>query len=436
MKLVPVMIERGDDTTLNRALARPRLESNEALTEAVAQIIAKVRDGGDGALVELGARYDATPAQALWASPDEIRLAEKALDNDLIAAIDRAIDTVQRFHQAGKPRSYALETAAGVHCQAVWRPLDGVGLYVPAGGAPLPSTAIMLGVPARLAGCPNVVMATPPGADGRADPAVLAIAHRLGIDRVLVAGGAQAIAAMAYGTETVPALSKLFGPGNRFVTEAKRQVANDIDGAAMDMPAGPSEVMVIADDTANPEFVAADLLSQAEHGCDSQVVLVTPSAAFAERVATAIERLLPGLNRADIATQALEHARLLVVSDLAMAINTANRYAPEHLIIATDDASSWVDDIQTAGSVFIGHLTPEALGDYISGTNHVLPTGGWAKVYAGLSVADFMRRMTLQSANEQGLATLGPLAMRLAQHEGLGAHALAIALRLGLKEAS
>lgn len=430
MTLIPQTIERLDDPQLGEALARPRLETSQALTEQVEAIIAEVRQGGDQALKRLGERFDRRPAEGLWASAEEINSAEMSLDSDLIDAIDCAIDTVTRFHKAGQPQAYQVETVPGVTCQALWRALPSVGLYVPAGGAPLPSTAIMLAVPARLAGCQEVVLATPPGPDGCADPAVLAIAKRLGIERVLVAGGAQAVAAMAYGTESVPAVTKVFGPGNRFVTEAKRQVAQDIDGAAMDMPAGPSEVMVIADETARPEFVAADLLSQAEHGPDSQVVLVTPSDALAPAVAAAIEQLLPTLSRADVAETALKHARALVVPDLSMALAIANRYAPEHLILAGDQAESWTTQIETAGSVFVGHLTPEALGDYISGTNHVLPTGGWARVYAGLSVSDFMRRMTLQSATAEGIQRLGPPAIRLANHEGLGAHALAIDLRL------
>lgn len=418
------------DPSLAALLARPKLESDDALSGLVAEIIQSVRAGGDAALVACGQRFDRAPATALWASEEELRSAEMSLDNDLIDAIDTAIDTITNFHKAGIPQPYTVETAPGVECQAQWRPLASVGLYVPAGSAPLPSTAIMLAVPAQLAGCPEVVLATPPGADGQADPAVLAIAWRLGIRRVLVAGGAQAIAAMAYGTETVPSVDKLFGPGNRFVTEAKRQVALDLHGAAMDMPAGPSEVMVIADDTANPDFVAADLLSQAEHGPDSQVVLVSTSQAVAETVCSSVERLLSGLSRADMARAALAHARLLVVPTASVAISVANRYAPEHLILASDQAADWVEGIQTAGSVFVGHYTPEALGDYISGTNHVLPTGGWAKVYAGLSVTDFMRRMTVQQATEQGLLNLGAKGARLAAHEGLGAHKLAIDLRL------
>lgn len=430
MNLTIHRISGANDPKLDQLLARPQLEADGALSQMVAEIIQTVKTGGDAALKAYGQRFDAKPAAALWVDEDELRSAELLLDGDLIDAIDTAITTITAFHTAGIPKPYSVDTALGVECQAQWRALGSVGLYVPAGSAPLPSTAIMLGVPARLAGCPEVVLATPPGPDGKADPAVLAIAWRLGIRRVLVAGGAQAIAAMAYGTESVPSVAKIFGPGNRFVTEAKRQVALDLTGAAMDMPAGPSEVMVIADDSAHPDFVAADLLSQAEHGPDSQVVLVTTSETLAESVCSSIERLLPSLTRADIARAALVHARVLIVSSVGVATQVANRYAPEHLILASDQAEAWVSEIETAGSVFVGHHTPEALGDYISGTNHVLPTGGWAKVYAGLSVTDFMRRMTVQRANEQGLLGLGPKAARLAAHEGLDAHKLAIDLRL------
>ena len=415
---------------LDEVLARPLMESNQQLSDSVAEIIAAVRQGGDQAVIELGTRFDGRPPENLLATADELAAAADQLPADLLAAIDQAIDTVGRFHAAGKPENLRVETAPGVVCEARWRALDPVGLYVPAGTAPLPSTAIMLAVPARLAGCQNIVLATPPNKEGRADAAVLAIAHRLGIDTVLVAGGAQAVAAMAYGTESVPRVAKIFGPGNRFVAEAKRQVAESASGAAMDLPAGPSEVMVIADDSANADFVAIDLLSQAEHGPDSQVFLVTPSQTLAEQVVEAVERLRRELPRADTAALALEHGAILKVDSLEAAVEVANRYAAEHLIIACDQAQALCDDITTAGSVFLGHYTPESLGDYISGTNHVLPTGGWARSRAGLSITDFMRRMTVQTASPEGLKNLGPHGARLAAHEGLDAHRLAIDLRL------
>ncbi|AKS43343.1 histidinol dehydrogenase [Wenzhouxiangella marina] len=419
-----------DDAGLLQLLARPSMEADIELRRTVADILARVRRDGDAALLDYGRRFDGREPESLLASPESLASAATELDEDLLQAIDTAIGTVRRFHAAGKPSDISVETAPGVRCQARWRPLDPVGLYVPAGTAPLPSTAIMLGVPARLAGCRRIVLATPPGADGRADAAVRAIAHRLDIDTVLVAGGAQAVAAMAYGTESVPRVAKIFGPGNRFVAEAKRQVAESADGAAMDLPAGPSEVLVLADDSANPEFVAIDLLSQAEHGPDSQAFLITTSRELAEATDRALEALLERLPRADIARQAMGHGAAIVVPDLEQAVRISNAYAPEHLIIACRDAEGLCEEIDSAGSVFLGHYTPESLGDYISGTNHVLPTAGWARSEAGLSVADFMRRMTVQQATPDGLRTLGPPGARLAAHEGLDAHRLAIQLRL------
>ncbi len=413
-----------------RLLARPEMETGEELRATVADIIATVRTGGDRAVIEHGRRFDACPPESLLATAEDLDGAADELDDELIAAIDTAMQTVETFHAAARPRDQIVETAPGVTCQARWRAIEPVGLYVPAGSAPLPSTAIMLAVPARLAGCRDIVLATPPGSDGRADAAVRYIAHRLNIDTVLVAGGAQAVAAMACGTESVPKVAKIFGPGNRFVTEAKRQMAESASGAAMDLPAGPSEVMVIADESAEAEFVAMDLLSQAEHGPDSQVFLVTDSDRIARETAFALEALLPRLPRAEIARTALASGAILLTGDLEQAVSVANEYAPEHLIIATRDPDRLCRDITSAGSVFLGHYTPEALGDYISGTNHVLPTGGWARSIAGLSITDFMRRMTVQQATPEGLKTLGPAGARLAAHEGLDAHRLAITLRL------
>jgi histidinol dehydrogenase len=415
---------------LRRVLARPAMESDAELREIVAAIIAGVRESGDEALIDYGRKFDGQAPARLMVSKDELAAAEFELEADLIDAIDTAIATVRRFHEAGRPSDLEIETAPGVVCQARWRALDAVGLYVPAGSAPLPSTAIMLGVPAALAGCREVVLATPPGKDGRADPAVLTIAQRLGIDKVLVAGGAQAVAAMAFGTASVPKVDKIFGPGNRFVAEAKRQVAEQAEGAAQDLPAGPSEVLVIADDSATPRFVAIDLLSQAEHGPDSQALLITDSPALAQATGQALDRLLDELPRAETARAAIENSAALVVESMDQAVAISNQYAPEHLILATRDPEALCEDITSAGSVFLGHYTPESLGDYISGTNHVLPTAGWARSHAGLSLSDFMRRMTVQRASPEGLKTLGPPGARLAAHEGLDAHRLAIQLRL------
>ena len=419
-----------DEAARTELLARPRLESDAELTRQVESIIAEVRAGGDAALLDCTRRFDRVEPEALWQPVDS----RAELEPELDAAIDRAIETVRSFHAEGQPKDYSIETAPGVRCSMRYVPLDPVGLYVPAGSAPLPSTAIMLLVPARLAGCGEIVLSTPPNADGRADDAVLAVAAKLGLERVLIAGGAQAIAAMAYGTESVPACAKLFGPGNRFVAEAKRQAALDVEGAAQDLPAGPSEVLVLADGSADPDWVALDLLSQAEHGPDSQVLLVTDSRDLAEALPEAVERRLENLPRAEVTRKALEHAAIIVVQDTNVAVRVSERYAPEHLIIAADNAESIAENITTAGSVFVGHYTPESLGDYISGTNHTLPTGGWARTHSGLGVADFLRRMTVQSASPEGLRELGPSGARLAAHERLDAHRLAITARLDALE--
>lgn len=415
-----------DEAARSALLARPEMETGGELRSRVAEIIDTVRRRGDAAVAEYTERFDGVALENVWQPTSD----RQPLAPELDGAIDRSIASVKAFHAAGTPEDYAVETASGVECRMRYLPMDPVGLYVPAGSAPLPSTAVMLLVPAVLAGCRRIVLATPPDADGRADDAVLAVAARLGIDRVFLAGGAQAIAAMAYGTESVPACTKLFGPGNRFVAEAKRQAALDVDGAAQDLPAGPSEVLVIADETAEPEWVAIDLLSQAEHGPDSQVLLVTDSEDLADAVRSGIKKLLTRLNRAEITSKALEHAAIVLVDDLDDAVSVSERYAPEHLIIQTRGADDLADRITTAGSVFVGHYTPESLGDYVSGTNHTLPTGGWARTTSGLAVVDFMRRMTVQRATLAGLAELGPAGARLAAHETLDAHRLAIELRL------
>jgi len=413
-------------------LARPEMESGAELQRNVADIVDNVRERGDEAVAEYTRRFDGVTPPALW----QATAGHGALDPELDAAIDRSIETVRAFHAAGRPEDYSVTTAPGVECSMRYLALSPVGLYVPAGSAPLPSTAVMLLVPALLAGCSDIVLATPPNAQGVADEAVLAVAAKLGLDKVLIAGGAQAIAAMAYGTESVPACAKLFGPGNRFVAEAKRQAAADVNGAARDLPAGPSEVLVIADDSADAEWVAVDLLSQAEHGPDSQVILVTDSARLAEAVRGEIDKRLKRLSRAETTARALDHAVIVRVDGMSEAVEVSERYAPEHLIIQTRDADAVAAGITTAGSVFVGHYTPESLGDYISGTNHTLPTGGWARTTSGLAVVDFMRRMTVQRASLAGLRELGPPASRLAAHEGLDAHRLAIKLRLSKEPVS
>jgi histidinol dehydrogenase len=319
----------------------------------------------------------------------------------------------------------------GVICERVSHAIEAVGLYVPAGTAPLPSAAIMLAVPAAIAGCPSRVLCSPPRPDGSLDPGVLVAASRAGVTDIYKAGGAQAVAALAYGTESVPKVDKIFGPGNAWVTCAKTLVSGDPDGAAIDMPAGPSEVLVIADADASPEFVAADLLAQAEHGTDSQVVLVTTSSQLAAAVSSELRSQLATLSRAAIAESALENSRIIIVDDLASAVEVNNRYAPEHLILQVTEPREMLPAIRNAGSVFVGRWTPESVGDYCSGTNHVLPTYGFAKTYSGLGVDHFMRHMTIQELSREGLGNLGDSVMTLAGLEGLDAHAAAVSRRLG-----
>ncbi len=412
------------------ALRRPPRTSSRALREGVAAILQQVRAGGDAALRALTQELDHVELDHLLVGADEFAQAENCLTPVLRAALSEAASRIECFHGRGMQQPYAVETAPGVVCERIVRGIDRVGLYVPAGSAPLPSTALMLGVPARLAGCREVILCTPPRRDGSADPTVLAAARLCGIDRVFKLGGAQAIAAMAFGTASVPRCDKLFGPGNAWVTEAKRQVSVDPDGAAIDMPAGPSEVMVIADAGAHPAFVAADLLSQAEHGPDSQVLLASDSAALLDAVVTELEAQLPLLPRAGVARAALAASRLLRVGTLGTAFDIANRYAPEHLILALREPRAWLDRVRAAGSVFLGDWTPEALGDYCSGTNHVLPTGGAARAIGGLAVSSFQIAISVQAAAPTGIAAIGPCALTLAAVEGLEAHRRAVALRL------
>jgi len=389
-----------------------------------------VRARGDSALLEFTRRFDGVALAAIEVGTAEFAAAETALDAEQRRAIDRAIANVRRFHEAQVGPALRVETEAGVVCERQFRPIDAVGLYVPAGVAPLPSAAIMLAVPARIAGCPTRIICTPPRRDGTADPAVLMIANLCGVRRVFKLGGAQAIAAMAYGTQSVPKVDKIFGPGNSWVTAAKLQVANDPEGAALDLPAGPSEVLVVADAEARAEFVAADLLAQAEHSADAQVVLVTTSSALAEATAAEVETQMQRLGRLDTLRRSIEHARLFVVDSIDTAIEVSNAYAPEHLILQVANAREWLPKVRNAGSVFLGAWTPETIGDYCSGTNHVLPTYGFARAYSGLSLHDFVRRMTVQELTSDGLRELGPTAITLAALEGLDAHANAVRVRL------
>ncbi|QCO67802.1 histidinol dehydrogenase [Luteimonas yindakuii] len=418
-----------DNAERLRVLQRPVRDGAQALAQSVAAIVDEVRRDGDAALRAITARLDGVELQAFEVGEAEFAAAEAMVPVALREAMARAAARIEAFHAPGGLQEYSVETAPGVVCERLVRPIARVGLYVPAGSAPLPSTALMLGVPARLAGCAQVVLCTPPRRDGSADPAVLVAARMTGVHRVFKLGGAQAIAALALGTAEVPACDKVFGPGNAWVTEAKRQLAQAGD-VAIDLPAGPSEVLVIADAGADAEFVAADLLSQAEHGPDSQVLLVSDAPALLAAVEAALARQLEALPRADIARQALQRSRLVEVEDLEDAFALSNLYAPEHLILALREPRRWLGRVTSAGSIFLGDHTPEALGDYCSGTNHVLPTDGAAHAWSGVSVAAFQKTISVQAATPAGVAAIGPDAVTIAAAEGLEAHANAVRRRL------
>lgn len=427
------MITIHDWSSLGLSARRALLERPQAahadLGVIVRDIIARVRRDGDDAVRSFTRQFDRIDLQELLVDEAEHALAEAQVTDEANRAMRRAADNIRRFHDCPRP-PVRIDTSPGVFCERVDVPIQSVGLYVPAGSAPLPSTALMLGIPATLAGCPNRLMCTPPRADGRADPFVLVAARIAGVRDVYKIGGAQAIAAMAYGTASVPKVDKIFGPGNAFVTEAKLHVARDPSGAALDMPAGPSEVMVIADHSADPRFVAADLLAQAEHDPSSQAMLVTTDHTLATRVLAELSSRLSSLTRSGIVRQALQASCIIKVRDLGDAIAIANAYAPEHLIIETSEPRALLPGVTTAGSVFLGHWSPESIGDYCSGPNHVLPTYGYARAYSGLSVSDFTRRMTVQELTPDGLRDLGPSALVLAGLEGLDAHAEAVRVRL------
>lgn len=412
------------------ALARPPQVND--VSAVVLEVINAVRQGGDAALRSYTNRFDGVDVETLRVSAAEFDAARQALSAPQIAAIRTAIANVERFHASQMPQSMELETMPGVRCERVIRPISAVGLYVPAGSAPLPSAVVMLGVPARIAGCPRRVLCTPPNREGGANAAVLVAAELCGVDTVFKVGGAQAIAALAYGTESVPKVDKIYGPGNAWVTAAKQLVANDPAGAACDLPAGPSEVLVVADDSARAEFVAADLLAQAEHDSQAQAILVTSSASLAQAVVASIADQMPQLSRRSILEKSLAASRCIVVPDTPTAIEVANEYAAEHLILEVREPRRWLPQIQNAGSIFLGTWSPEPMGDYCSGTNHVLPTYGYARAYSGLSVHDFIKRVTVQELSPAGLRALGPVAVTLAQLEGLDAHANAVTRRLAV----
>lgn len=427
MKTIPWKDQ--DKEQQDRLLQRPVFE-NAGLQSAVADILQRVRHGGDRALLALTAELDGCELGSVEVTKEELDAASGRISDDLRSALEDAAGRIRAFHRADRPSNQQVETAPGLLCEVRYQPLTPVGLYIPGGSAPLISTVMMLAIPAVLAGCEEIVMCSPPGDDGRVADEILAAARLCGVKRVFCAGGAQAIAAMAYGTGTVPRCAKIFGPGNAWVTEAKQQVSLDPMGAAIDLPAGPSEVLVIADSQANPEFVAWDLMSQAEHGPDSQSILVTDCETFAARVIERISDLAPRSPRAAILEESLAASRILCVDDLEEAVALSNRYAPEHLIINTANATELAEQVRDAGSVFVGPWTPESLGDYCSGTNHVLPTYGWARSHGALGTADFMRRMTFQEASREALEQVGPCAETLAEVEGLEAHRMAVRARI------
>lgn len=419
-------------TEQQAVLERPELADSESLTEKVRAIIRAVRQQGDTALLAYSKQFDGLTANPLRLT-DEIKLAQLSrLTSERKAAIELAYNNIRKFHAAQLPRDIEVETSAGVNCQLKSRAIDAVGLYIPGGSAPLPSTVLMLGVPAQLAGCNRIVLVTPPGKPDAGDiaPEILYAAQLCGINEIYTIGGAQAIAALAYGTATIAKVDKIFGPGNRYVTEAKQQVSQDAKGAMIDIPAGPSEVLVLADNSATPAFVAADLLSQAEHGPDSQVILVSNSADLIAAVQTEVEKQLAQLPRRAIAQTALSHSRYILTADLAQAVSVANAYAPEHLIVQTECDDELTEQFTSAASIFVGKWTPESAGDYASGTNHVLPTYGYSKTVSSLSLADFYRRYTVQKLSPQGMCNIGPAIEVLALSEGLHAHANAVTLRL------
>ncbi|MEZ9700007.1 histidinol dehydrogenase [Vibrio sp. 10N.261.46.E12] len=426
MTMRTVVWQALSESQQDSVLERPAITEGANITATVSDVIAKVRNEGDAALKELTAKFDGVTPESIRVSSNEIEEACARLTPEMKQALEQAYSNIAKFHEAQKPQPIKVETQPGVVCEQVTRAINTVGLYIPGGSAPLPSTVLMLGVPAQIAGCRKVVLCSPPPI---ADE-ILYVAKLCKIDEVYNVGGGQAVAAMAYGTESVAKVDKIFGPGNAYVTEAKRQVSNDFCGAAIDMPAGPSEVLVIADETADADFIAADLLSQAEHGPDSQVVLVTPSPVVADQVTEAVQKQLKELSRANIAQQALASSLIIIAESITQAIAISNFYGPEHLIVQTKNPRELLPLLDNAGSIFLGDWSPESAGDYASGTNHVLPTYGYTKTYSSLGLADFSKRMTVQELTADGLKSLAPTVVTMAEAEGLDAHKRAVTIRV------
>ncbi|MFK7900443.1 MAG: histidinol dehydrogenase [Cyclobacteriaceae bacterium] len=408
-------------------LKRPVFDQGE-LEDKVSQVLKTVKKGGDAALKEFTKTFDQVALDSLIVSEAEIATAHTQVDSELKSAIDLAIKNITLFHEAQVEPVKKVETMPGVVCWRENRAIDKVGLYVPGGTAPLFSTVLMLGIPAKIAGCQEIVLCTPPQKEGSIHPAILYAAHSIGVTKIIKVGGAQAIAAMTYGTESVPSVFKIFGPGNQYVTCAKQLITRE--GVAIDMPAGPSEVAVMADDQSNPVFVASDLLSQAEHGKDSQVILLATSEQFVEKVQQQIEEQLKNLPRAEFAQLALRNSKAFVISNMETLLELTNQYAAEHLVIHNVEARKLATQIRNAGSVFIGPYTPESAGDYASGTNHTLPTNGYAKAYSGVSIDSFIKKVTFQEITKAGLSVLGPIVEVMSENEQLIAHQQAVSLRL------
>ena len=410
-----------------KILARPN-PGGADISALVADILAAVKEKGDQAIIDFNNRFDGFASPSFEVTEDEIKEAVLSLPEILKKAILSAAANITAFHEKQKVDQEPVETMPGILCWRKSVPIEKVGLYIPGGTAPLFSSVLMLGIPAKIAGCSEIILCSPPQKDGKIHPAILFAAHITGITRIFKVGGAQAIAAMAFGTETIPAVYKISGPGNRYVTEAKQSITKF--GVAIDMPAGPSEVLVFADNGANPAFVAADLLSQAEHGEDSQVVLICPDKLFFEKVDIEIGKQLASLPRMEIAVKALHNSVAIAINDASIAMDLINDYAPEHLIMALRNPIDFVHDIRNAGSVFLGDYTPEAVGDYASGTNHTLPTNGFARAFSGVSVDSFIKKITFQQVSQSGLTTLGPIVMTMAEAERLEAHKQAVSIRL------
>ena len=425
------LINNPDRSQWAEILKRPVMNT-ENLFDTVRSVIDRVKEEGDRAVLDYEEKFDKVVLASLAVSEEEQQEAENLVSEDLKAAIRLAKQNIETFHAAQRFEGKKVQTQPGVTCWQKAVAIEKVGLYIPGGTAPLFSTVLMLAVPARIAGCKEIVLCTPPGRDGKVHPAVLFAAKVAGVNRIFKAGGIQAIAAMAYGTESVPKVYKIFGPGNQYVTAAKQLVS--LRDVAIDMPAGPSEVEVLADETANPIFVAADLLSQAEHGVDSQAILITTSVELQQAVKVEVERQLALLPRKEIAEKSLANSKLIVVDSMTEAIELTNAYAPEHLIIETEDYLSVAERIVNAGSVFLGSLTPESAGDYASGPNHTLPTNGYAKAYSGVSLDSFIRKITFQEIKPEGLNIIGPAIELMAANEQLDAHKNAVSVRLGQLE--